>query len=192
MCLPSELLSSLTLQVFYICGAHFPSTHTNQNSMQVEDEHQYSTGIWRLIESSWFFCWHNPVNTRSWGSRSRAPAPRWPWAPSSVVTSAFQGHWMRTEPIFCFHLTHAASLFSFYSFDFLVFLSSSLSQIQSRDLHIHLKLRETRWKEILSNRVSKKRTIRQHESLDWTSWVFITDIFRSIFFILKKKIESTV
>lgn len=95
--------------------------------------------------------WSNPhdllltqpsVNTRSWGSRSRAPAPRWPWAPSSVVTSGFQGHWMRTEPIFCFHLTHAASLFSFYSFDFLVFLSSSLSQSQSRDLNIHLKLRD--------------------------------------------------
>ena len=42
------------IQVFYICGAHFPWTHTNQISMQVEDEHQYSTGIWRLIESSWF------------------------------------------------------------------------------------------------------------------------------------------
>lgn len=143
------LLSSLTLQVFYMCGAHhFPSLHTNQISVQVEDEHRSILNrTLETVQILMICCWHKPacVNTRSWGSRSRAPALRWPWAPSSVATSAFQGRWKRAEQIFCFLWTHAASLLSFYWFDILVFAIFGLSQIESKDLvDIHLKLRGTR------------------------------------------------
>ena len=118
----------------------------------------------------------------------RIPQPRHPLH----ATSAFQGRWRRAERIFCFLWTHAAGLFSFYSFDFLVFAFSSLSQIESKDLvDIHLKLRETR-----RRKHYQIEWVRREQSGSMSLWIeylgFSSPIFSEVLFLWKKKkIESS-